>query len=81
MTIHPQGAWEVARLRHGESVARAERLARAGGFDLPQGGRGAGAWRIRELARLALRRPAAGVPPAQPVPAPPAGAPLAPTPR
>ncbi len=34
MSIHPSAAYDLARLRHAESVARADRVARAHGFHL-----------------------------------------------
>lgn len=70
MSIHPSTAYDVARLRHAESVSRADRLARAQGFD-PAGRTGAGpfSWLLRS-ARLARRRRAATVPAAHGLPAP-----------
>ena len=59
MTIHPQATYGVARLRHAESVARADRLVRAQGSGLPRTGEGAGTSRIARMARLVAgdRRP------------------------
>jgi len=79
MSIHPQAAYDIARLRHAESVARADRLVPAQGSGLPKAGGEANASWIARTTRLVLRRRATTVPATHGLPVPPATAPLTPT--
>jgi len=78
---HPNATYDMARLRHAESVSKGERLARAQGFDLGDGRGGITLSPITRLARLVLRRRAVTAPASHGLPATAASARLAPSAR